>query len=135
MVVHTWHWSKNWPFFFFFFFFFDLFGIDGLKNFIIQDHESVIQKILFGIEKMARTDKFSMNVCQTLNKKEIDNWSETARDFFYFLESFGNKVKVRDLVNLWMVEDPIQSLDTVTCGIFWIYFYDKQFKSDVNSKM
>ena len=58
---------------FFFFFFFDLFGIDGLKNFIIQDHESVIQKILFGIEKMARTDKFSMNVCQTLNKKEIDN--------------------------------------------------------------
>ena len=39
--------------FFFFFFFFDSLGIDGL---IIQDHELVIQKILFGIEKMTRTD-------------------------------------------------------------------------------
>ena len=39
-----------------FFFFFDSLGIDGLKNFIIQDHELVIQKILFGIEKMTRTD-------------------------------------------------------------------------------
>ena len=40
-----------------FFFFFDSLGIDGLKNFIIQDHELVIQKILFGIEKMTRTDR------------------------------------------------------------------------------
>ena len=39
-----------------FFFFFVSLGIDGLKNFIIQDHELVIQKILFGIEKMTRTD-------------------------------------------------------------------------------
>ena len=34
-----------------------------------------------------------------------------------------------------MVEDPIQSLDTVTCGIFQIYFYDNLFNPDVNSKI
>ena len=38
-------------------------------------------------------------------------------------------------VNLWLVEDPVQSLDTVTCGIFLIYFYDKLFNSDINSKI
>ena len=32
-----------------------------------------------------------------------------------------------------MVEDPIQSLDTVTCGIFQIHFYDNLFNPDVNS--
>ena len=32
-------------------FFFDSFGVDGLKNFIIQDDKKVIEKILFGTEK------------------------------------------------------------------------------------
>ena len=31
-------------------FFFDLFGLDGLKTFIIQDDKRVIKKILFGTE-------------------------------------------------------------------------------------
>ena len=52
-------------------FFYYLLGIDRLKNFIIQDDESVIQKMLFGIEKMTKTGskttllkiKFSMNMC------------------------------------------------------------------------
>ena len=37
-------------------FFFDSFGIDGLKQFIIQDDRNVIEKILFGTEKITRTD-------------------------------------------------------------------------------
>ena len=32
-------------------FFFDLFGLNGLKHFIIQDDRNVISKILFGTEK------------------------------------------------------------------------------------
>ena len=31
--------------------FFDSFGVDGLKNFIIQDDKKVIEKILFGTER------------------------------------------------------------------------------------
>ena len=32
-------------------FFFHTFGIDGIKNFIIQDDKKVIEKILLGTEK------------------------------------------------------------------------------------
>ena len=35
---------------------FDSFGLDGLKHFIIQDDKKVIGKILFGTERMTRTD-------------------------------------------------------------------------------
>ena len=34
-----------------------------------------------------------------------------------------------------MVEDRIQDLDTVTCGIFQIYFYDNLFYPDKHSKI
>ena len=34
-----------------------------------------------------------------------------------------------------MVEDRIQNLDSVTCGIFQIYFYDNLFNPDQNSKI
>ena len=37
-------------------FFFDSFGLDGLKHFIKQDDRSIIEKILFGTEKITRTD-------------------------------------------------------------------------------
>ena len=32
-------------------FFFDSFGLEGLKHFIIQDNQRIIEKILFGTEK------------------------------------------------------------------------------------
>ena len=54
-------------------------------------------------------------------KNKLDNLSETARNFFYLVQSFGDKFKLSDFVNLWMVEDRIQDLDTVNCGIFQIY--------------
>ena len=34
-----------------------------------------------------------------------------------------------------MVEDRVQDLDSVTCGIFPIYFYDNLINPDQNSKM
>ena len=42
---------------------------------------------------------------------------------------------MRDFINLWLVEDHIQSQGTVTCGIFKIYFYNNLFNPDVNSKI
>ena len=124
-------------------FFFDSFGADGLKSFIIQDDQKVIEKILLGTEQLTGTDnkitlaniKFSLNACKHLSKNELDNLSDTARDFFYFVQSFGNKVKLRNLVNLWVVKDRIQDLNSVTCGIFQIYFYDNLFNPDKNSKI
>ena len=105
--------------------FFYLFGLDGLKSFIMQDDKKVIKKRIFGTEELTITDnkitlenvKFSLNACENLSKNELDNLSDTSRDFFYFVQSFGNKLKLRDFVNFWIVEDRIQDLDTVTCDI------------------
>ena len=38
--------------------------------------------------------------------------------FLTFFQSFENKIKIRDFVNLWLLEDQIQDLGSVTCGIF-----------------
>ena len=101
-MKHIEHWTANWLTFFY------LFGVDGFKSFIIQDDKKVIEKILFGAEQLTRTDnkitlvnaKFSLNTCKNLTKNEPDNLSDTARDFLHFVQPFGNKLKLRDFVNL-----------------------------------
>ena len=70
-----------------------------------------------------------------MSKKERDNLSDTARDCFYFVQFFGNKLKLCDFVNMWMVEDRVQNRNSVTCDIFQIYFYHSLFNSDQNSKI
>ena len=54
-----------------------------------------------------------MNACKNLSKNELDNLSDTTREFFHFVQSFGNKLKLCDFVNLWVVEERIQDLGTV----------------------
>ena len=78
--------------------------------------------------------KFPMKACKKLSNKEIENLSNTAKDFFYFVQSFGNFLKVEDFLNIWMVEDPIQMSETVTCGIFQLYFYENMFNPKDGSK-
>ena len=107
---------------------FDSFGLDGLKNFIIQDDKKTIDKILIGIEQMNKTDK-------KLTKKEIDLISDTATDFFHFVQAFGIKLKLKNFVNIWMVEDRIQDLDSNTCEIFQLFFYENMFNPNQNSKI
>ena len=123
-------------------FFFDSFGIDGLKHFIVQDDKKIIEKILFGREKMTRTDskitlckiKFNLNTYKNLSKKELDALSDTANDFFRFILAFRNKVKLRNFVNICMVEDRVQK-NSRTCGIFQLDFYDNLFNPNENSKI
>lgn len=100
-----------------------------------------LYKKLSGIEKLTRTGnkitlvniKFSMKACKNLSSVEINNLSDTARDFFCFVQSFGNELKVHDFANLWMEEDPIRNLDTVT--IFQIHCYNNLFSHSENSKI
>ena len=79
--------------------------------------------------------KFSVNACKNLSKNELNNLSDTARDFFYFVQSFGDQLKLRDFVNFWVVQDSMQDLDSVTCSKFQICFYDNLFNPDKTSKM
>ena len=71
--------------------------------------------------------KFNLEACKKLSKEKIDSLSDTARDFFYFVQGFGIKLKLRSFLNIWMVEDRIQDLESSTCGIFQLYFYENLF--------
>ena len=96
--------------------FFNSFGLDGLKYFIVQEDKKIIEKVLFGTEKMTRSDnkitlckiKFNLNACKKLSKTELDSLSDTAANFFHFIQAFGNKLKLRNSVNIWTVEDRVQ---------------------------
>ena len=124
-------------------FFFDSYGIEGLKHFIIQDDREIVDEILIGTEKMDRTDdkitlckiKFNLGACKDLTEDEIISLSDTARNFFYLIQAFGIKLKLRIFVNIWMVEDRLQDLDSATCGMFQIYFYQNLFNPDKNRKI
>ena len=95
---------------------FNSFGLDGLKHFIVQEDKKVIAKVLFGTEKMTRSDnkitlckiKFNLNACKKLSKTELDSLSDTAANFFHFIQAFGNKFKLRNFVNIRTVEDRVQ---------------------------
>ena len=63
-----------------------------------------------------------MDAYTNLNKNELYSLSDFACNFFHFVHSFANKLKIGDFVNLWSPEDQIQDLDTLTCGIFQRYF-------------
>ena len=79
--------------------------------------------------------KFTMKACKNLSQKEIVNLSETARDFSHFVQSYGDFLKIKDYLDIWMVEDPIQMTETVTCGLFQLCFYKNLFNPDQNSKI
>ena len=79
--------------------------------------------------------KFNLGACKELCEKEIDSLSDTARDFFYFIQAFGIKLKLRSFVNIWMVEDRIQDLDSATSRIFQTHFYENLFNPDKDSKI
>ena len=68
--------------------------------------------------------RFNLNACKKLSKKELDVLSDTATNFFHFIQAFGNKLILHDFINIWMAEDRVQDLDSVTCSIFQIYFYN-----------
>ena len=92
---------------------------------------------------MTRTDskttlckiQFNLNACKNLFKKEFDSLSDTAINFFYFIQAFGIKFELRNFVNTWMVEDRVQDLNSSTCSVFQLYFYDSLFNPDENSKI
>ena len=78
--------------------------------------------------------KFSMNACENLSNKEIENISDTARDFFHFVQRVGDFLKIKDFLNTWMVEDSLQMTETVTCCLFQLYFYENLFNPKTKVK-
>ena len=109
---------------------FDSFGIKGLKNFIVKDGEKILKNVLKGIENL-KEDKteinlgnvnFSINSYNKLSEDEKNSLSDTANGFLHFMESFA-QYENQKLIHLWLLEDPIQDINTNTWGSFQTYFY------------
>ena len=66
--------------------------------------------------------RLNLNACKNLSKRELDALSNPTAIFFHFIQAFGNKLKLRDFVNIWMGEDRVQDFNSVICGIFQQYF-------------
>ena len=62
--------------------------------------------------------RFNLTGCKNLSKEKFDALSDTTTNFFHVIQAFGNKLKRCDFVNIWLVEDRVQDLDSVTCAIF-----------------
>ena len=67
---------------------------------------------------MTRTDskitlfniRFNLNNYKNLSADELDASCDTTANFFRFVQAFGNKLKLRNFVNIWVVEDRVQNL-------------------------
>ena len=58
-------------------------------------------------------------------KDELDSLSNTATNFFHFIQAFSIKLKLRNFINISMTEDRVQDLDSSTCGIFQLFSMKK----------
>ena len=120
-------------------FLFDSFGFVGLKEFIIDNDRETIDKFFYRLEKINKNDKkinltyvqFDLTEYKNVDKGEL---TKTAQDFFDTLYEFGH-VHNRQLVDVFMVDDPLQDLESDTCGIFQLYFYTNLFLPQEGSKI
>ena len=79
--------------------------------------------------------KFNLGACKKLSKNEISSLSDTARDFFYFIQAFGMRLNLKSFVNSWMVENTIQDLNSSICGILQLHFYENLFNPDKKGRI
>ena len=106
-------------------FFYLILGIKGLKNYIIKDDETIIKKVLKGVENL-KEDKSRINLVivnllksndNKLSEGEKNALSKTATDFLHFIESFAEHEN-KNLIHLWLLENLIQNINTNTCRLF-----------------
>ena len=120
-------------------FLFDSYGFVGLKEFIIDNDRKTLDSFFYGLEKMNKRDKklnltyvqFDLEKYVNANKSKL---TATANDFFYTLFEFG-RVHNDKIVDVFMVDDPLQHEKSDTCGIFQLYFYTNLFLPQENSKI
>lgn len=102
-------------------------------------HQKDSRKIIKGIEKMDRKEniltlvmlKFSLKNCQELKDRNIVAVRKSSR-FLSFRWEVWKNWKSKN-VNIWILEEPIEKLETSTCGQFQIYFYNLFFRDEKNN--
>ena len=122
-------------------FLFNSFGFRGFKEFILQDDQKILNKVLYGIEKVNEKDnkvtlitlKFSMQEYEKIKNK--NRLSETTIDLLDLMYKFGKKHNLRNEVIVHLVDDQLQMIERDTCGMYQIYFYVNLFNPLENSSI
>ena len=122
-------------------FLFNSFVFQGFKEFILQDDQKILNKVLHGIEKVNEKDnkvtlitlKFSMQEYEKIKNK--NRLSETTIDLLDLMYKFGKKHNLRNEVIVHLVDDQLQMIERDTCGMYRIYFYVNLFNPLENSSI
>ena len=75
--------------------------------------------------------QFHLANYKNINKRQL---TRTAQDFFHTLNEFA-KIRKRKVVDVFMVGDCLQNLESDTCSLFQPYFYVNLFIPEQNSKI
>ena len=67
---------------------------------------------------------------ETCLKRKSSTFPAQHKTFFHLIYSFGKNKSITNFVNVWMLEDLIQMVTTITCGPFQLYFYKNVFFPD-----
>ena len=123
-------------------FLFDSFGLEGFKLFIVDNDQEIINTLLYNFQKckleptIQKLQLCMMKFCvwTKLDQKAKSQLTETAQNFFHLLEQFA-KLKKTNCMNIIILENTIQAIETSTCGQFQLYFYKNLFDPDNESKI
>ena len=129
-------------------FLFDSYGFKGFIIFILRDNKTVIDKVLYNLEKkdphIKKKDKcknnllaqknielleltFSVKEYQKLTDKERDSISSEALDLFNLLSGYARVKNQSEELYLLILDTQLQNDESSTCGNFNLYFLKHLF--------
>ena len=114
-------------------FLFDSFGFTGLKKFIIDNDEKLLNKVLFNLKTFGKNDRkitlisLTFSMVEYKKAKGLSELRTTTQDLLHLMYEFGKLHDVKDEINVFSVDDQLQRIETDTCGIFQLYFYYNLF--------
>ena len=78
---------------------------------------------------------FSRLVYNAPGDKELVKSSDTVENLFHFIDGFGKAHTLPGDVEVNLLKDLIQNIESDHCGIFQLYFYENLFGPRENSKI
>ena len=124
-------------------FLFNSLGLDGFKVFVVNNQETVINKLLYDLKRCQSKSnkrltlcsmKFCINTWRKMSQKTKSQLTETAQNLFHLMEQFA-KLKNSQCMNITILENRVQDLLTADCGPFQLYFYKNLFDPEEKSKI
>ena len=70
-----------------------------------------------------------------LSKIDISQLSDLAKALFHFIEEFRNTHNIKDFTYVYMLQDPIQNVESENCGPFQLFFHEHLFGAAADSEI